>query len=283
MLDNRYINLVKTSFEVIQNSHVPLHSSKFSKKKYNQHQLLSLIILKEDIGKDYRDFTELIQIMVPLREMIGLKEVPHFTTLQKFMTRVPSLTFKIILKNVIRRLHQKGEKIKITSIDATGFTSSYASHYYSKRISKIRKSFIKASIAVDSDKLIIMGWKFSKVPVHDSQHARSLINQVQKITKSDCYTMDKGYDSEIIHKYIRENIGAESIIPVRKWNGYIYSGKYRMEMFQDFDEDKYGQRNMVETVFSMIKRRYGDTVRSRKYYNQTKEIKIRMILHNMNL
>ncbi|GAB7015845.1 hypothetical protein JCM10550A_12130 [Methanogenium cariaci] len=179
--------------------------------------------------------------------------------------------------------HKKGDKIKITSIDATGFTSSYASHYYSKRINKTRKSFIKASIAVDSNSLMIMGWKFSKFPVHDSRHAKSLINQVQKITKSECYTMDKGYDSENIHEYIRNTIGAESVIPVRKWGGNIYSGKYRMEMFRDFDQKKYGQRNMVETVFSMIKRKYGDTVRSRKYVNQVKEIKIRMILHNMTL
>jgi transposase len=95
--------------------------------------------------------------------------------------------------------------------------------------------------------------------------------------------MDKGYDSENIHEYIRNTIGAESVIPVRKWGGNIYSGKYRMEMFRDFDQKKYGQRNMVETVFSMIKRKYGDTVRSRKYVNQVKEIKIRMILHNMTL
>jgi hypothetical protein len=40
---------------------------------------------------------------------------------------------------------------------------------------------------------------------------------------------------------------------------------------------------MVETVFSVIKRRYGENVRSKKYYNQIKEIKIRMILHNMTL
>jgi len=273
---------VEVSLEVIRKSHVPLRSSKFSKKKYSQHQLLALIILKEEIGMDCRDFTELVQILSPIRETIKLKVVPHFTTLQKFLTRIPSLTFRIILNNVIRILHQKGDKIRITSIDSTGFTSSYASHYYSKRINKIRKNFIKASIAVDSDKLIVIGWKFSKQPVHDSQHARSLINQVQRITKSKCYTMDKGYDSEDIHKYIRESIGAESVIPVRKWNGNIYSGKYRMEMFENFNEEKYGQRNMVETVFSMIKRKYGDTVRSRKYYNQTKEIKIRMILHNLN-
>ena len=89
--------------------------------------------------------------------LVGLEEIPHYTTLQKFLSRIPSLTFRIILKNVIRRLHQKGEIIRITSIDSTGFTSSYASHYYSKRINKTRKSFIKASIAVDSDKLIILG------------------------------------------------------------------------------------------------------------------------------
>ncbi len=92
--------------------------------------------------------------------------------------------------------------------------------------------------------------------------------------------MDKGYDSEKIHQYIRENIGAESIIPVRKWNGNIYSGKYRKEMIENFNQEKYGQRNMVETVFSVIKRKYNENVRSRKYFNQIKEIKIRMLIHN---
>ncbi len=171
----------------------------------------------------------------------------------------------------------------MTSIDSTGFTSSCASHYYSKRINKTRRSFIKASIAVDSDKMTILSWKFSKLPVHDSKHAKSLINQVQRITSSECFTMDKGYDSEDIHRHIREIIGAESVIQVREWNGNVFSGKYRMEMFENFDQEKYGQRNMVETVFSILKRRYGDTVRSRKYYNQIKEIKIRMILHDMTL
>ena len=34
---------------------------------------------------------------------------------------------------------------------------------------------------------------------------------------------------------------------------------------------------------SMIRRKYGNTLRSRKYYNQLKEIKIRIVLHNMLL
>ena len=109
MSENWYINFVKTSLEVIRNSHVPLRSSKFSKKKYTQHQLLTLIILKEKIGKDYRDFTELLPNLTTITDIIQLEEIPHYTTLQKFLSRIPSLTFRIILKNVIRRLHQKGE------------------------------------------------------------------------------------------------------------------------------------------------------------------------------
>ena len=53
--------------------------------------------------------------------------------------------------------------------------------------------------------------------------------------------IDKGHDSEKIHQYIREIIGAESVIPVRKWNRNVCSGKYRIEMIENFNQEKYGQ------------------------------------------
>ena len=41
--------------------------------------------------------------------------------------------------------------------------------------------------------------------------------------------MDKGYDSESIHRQIREDLHSDSIIPLRSWNadyvgGYLPSG-----------------------------------------------------------
>ncbi len=93
--------------------------------------------------------------------------------------------------------------------------------------------------------------------------------------------MDKGYDSEDLHRRIREEIGADSVIPVRTWQGKIQSGKYRQEMFAAFDVDRYRERNKVETAFSVLKRRFGGDLKARKYRYQVKEIKIKLILHNL--
>ena len=130
MSENRYINLVKTSFGVIQNSHLPLHSSKFSKRRYTQHQLLTLIILKEEIGMDYREFTELMQVLTPIQDVLELKSIPHFTTLQKFLTRNPSLALKNILKCVIRLLHEKGEEIKNTPLSESSYQGTQQLHLF---------------------------------------------------------------------------------------------------------------------------------------------------------
>jgi len=72
-------------------------------------------------------------------------------------------------------------------------------------------------------------------------------------------------------QYIR--LTEAAISAVRASHLPLYSCKY--------SKKTYHRRNLVETVFSVLKRTLGESLRSRKYRLQAKEIKIKIILYNL--
>jgi hypothetical protein len=141
---------------------------------------------------------------------------------------------------------------------------------------------LKTSISVDTTQQIITGLKISQHPVHDIPHAEKLLKQCHRTRKSDLYVMDKGYDSEDIHELIRDTLNSCSLIPVRTRKRKRIFGYYRKRLSHSFDLEVYHQRNMVETVFSVLKRKYGESLKARKFRLQVKEIKIKVILYNLS-
>jgi hypothetical protein len=258
------------------------YSCKHSKKIYTQYQLLVLILFKDYRNQHYRDFVEDIDDMESIQQELELTTVPHFTTLQKFFCRIKTLYLRYAFRKTLDLFYSGNDSIPITAIDSSGFTSGYSSHYYSVRTGKIRKHFLKTSISVDTEKLVITGFIASKSRVHDTRHAQKLLRQCHKIRKSDCYVMDKGYDSEEIHRLIREDLNADSIIPIRSWNNDVVGGLYRQEMALHFDNVRYRKRQHVENRFSVLKRKFSGDLKSRKYFIQKKEIAGKMIVCNLH-
>ena len=97
MKSNKYTKFVDTSLETVQSSRLKLYSCKYSKHVYTEHQLLVLVLLKEYTGTDYRSFVELIDLMSNIKEKFDLDKIPHYTTLQKFVSRIPSGSVPIFL------------------------------------------------------------------------------------------------------------------------------------------------------------------------------------------
>ena len=94
--------------------------------------------------------------------------------------------------------------------------------------------------------------------------------------------MDKGSDSEEIHHQIRDTMDSISLIQIHERKRKRISGHYRRKMMMSFDSDLYHQRNKVETGFSVLKRKFGEALKARKYRLQVKEIKIKMILYTLS-
>ncbi len=57
------------------------HASPFSKKKFTQPQLFSVLVLKAFFKTDYRGITDILRDFSDLREVLELKSVPHYSTL----------------------------------------------------------------------------------------------------------------------------------------------------------------------------------------------------------
>jgi len=59
-------------------------------------------------------------------------------------------------------------------------------------------------------------------------------------------------------------MNAACIIPVREWkNSRTRRGYYRRKMAKNFDKKLYGERNKSETVFFVIKKKFGEELSSR--------------------
>jgi hypothetical protein len=69
--------------------------------------------------------------------------------------------------------------------------------------------------------------------------------------------MNKGYNFKTIQSLTREQLQAVAMIPLRHRKRKKIRGYSRRKMILGFDEELYRRRNIVETAFSILKRKYG--------------------------
>ena len=93
---------------------------------------------------------------------------------------------------------------------------------------------------------------------------------------------DKGYDSNKNHTYVIHELNAKSCIKVKKYFGQSGKGLIRKKAFKTFDEKAYHQRSKVETIFSVIKRKYGSVIKSKTYATQKNELLYRILAYNID-
>lgn len=99
--------------------------------------------------------------------------------------------------------------------DGTGLESRHVSHYFAFRRGKryIMSRWPKLTITCDDLTHLILSAKMSRGPGRDTREAPSLLRSTARRVRLRRALWDAGCDAEGIHRLIREELGAHSLIP----------------------------------------------------------------------
>jgi hypothetical protein len=146
-----------------------------------------------------------------------------------------------------------------------------------------KKKYAKLSIGSDVLKQIICKVKIRRAPTkHDNIDFKPIVKRISELRRISVVVVDKGYDSEENHVFVRTNLNGFSIIPPRyeKIPVWKTKGTYRKEMKRGYNKILYNQRNKNETIVSVIKRLFGEHITSRLIRMQNRELTFRCISYN---
>lgn len=282
MKESKYVRLAGIIYRVLMRSRIPLFSHKKSNHVFSLWQHIVLLTVRQYEGKSYRMFVEWLVEAYYLRMFLQLSHIPHYTTLQKFSSRINGTLLEKIISSFIL-LFTNISKI-FTGIDSTGFKITHASQYYAERTA-MRRKYAKLSIGADVLQQIICTIKIRRSPTrHDTIDFRPIITRTNNILPLSVVAADKGYDSEENHALVRELLHGYSIIPARYEHVPIWKthGIYRKQMKRGYSKLLYNQRNKNETIVSVIKRLFGEHIRSRLVRTQNRELSFRCIAYNVH-
>jgi hypothetical protein len=279
---NKFKKVTDFCYELFRIAELPLHFSKFSNKLYSVYQKLFLLVYKQFRKFTYEELLTDLSDNLSLKAYLGLNKLPNYTTLIKFAKNLPTnVLHKLVL--AFKELIPKPKKV---AIDATGMTLDNASQHYCKRIGlkSKKRPFMKTTFIVDIESYIILLCKMRKKPRHDVIDAKPMLKNLAKIYSPEILYADRGYDDNNIFKISFEILGAYPLILQKNifTPKHRKTGAYRKQTCDVFDYGEYLQRNKIETVNSMFKKRFGSSVKSRIDKIQKVEIFTRVIAYNID-
>ena len=282
IITSKYKKVADFCYKLFAEAGLMLHKSKFSNKLFTQYQHLFLLVYKQFRKFTYKELLEDLSDNITLRAYLGLNKLPEYTTLIKFAKRLSSKIFEKLITAFSMFIEQP-EKV---AIDGTGISLDNASPHYCKRIGKKyhKRPFLKLSVIVEIKRYMILQFKVRKKTRHDVIDAYPMVKKLARQYKPEAFYGDRGYDSEKLFKIVFEELGAYPLSLQKRLDvpKYKRKGRYRKETVDVFDYGEYLQRNKVETAFSILKRKFGFSIKSKDIKMQKVEAMSRIVAYNID-
>ena len=257
------LTFARTAWEVGR-AVLPPYRTAFSKHPFTQPQLLGILCLMRYEDWTFREAEVRLREHRELRQALGLKSVPDFTTLYRFLKRLEEPRLVRAVDETVRRLHgvgQGGRKRARVAVDATGLASGAVSTFFVRRLHHHGQKplpgryWLKWIVVVDLDRQCVLAQRARRGPWNDCGSLPAVVETASQQTRVGWVLADAEFDSERNHTYIRQRLGAQSVIPAQRGKKTWHVRGVRAEMRRAFPQKVYRRRALIETVFSSVKRK----------------------------
>ena len=154
----------------------------------------------------------------------------------------------------------------VVAVDSTGMKVTSRGDWMREKHGVERKGWIKVHVAVDVETRRPITFEITDERITDQDMVKPMLTDI-KLKDS---LMDGAYDKEEVFKFLKEKGVAMPGIKIRK-NAIIKAGSERAKSVLEFKKygydswkkvRRYGRRWAAESVFSAIKRIFGENVRA---------------------
>lgn len=264
---------------------LPPYRTRFSKHQFTQPQLLAVLCLMRYEDWTFREAETRLREHQELRSALQLQAVPDYTTLYRFLRRLEDDTVERGLSETVRRLRGRRRRPVSAAIDGTGLSYNSVSTFFVRRMeqhaehSSRHRHWLKWVIVVDVQQQILLAQRAHQGPGSDVRALPGLLEVAARGAPLRLVLADAEFDSEPNHEFIRQRLGAQSIIPAKRRS--IPQGTIRNQMFRAFPKKPYRQRAKIETIFSVVKRKLSSRAPGRSLAIQIRQALLLGLTYNL--
>lgn len=246
-------------------------------------------------GVVYKAYTTMSgrRFMTDLREAEAKALVcksPSFASNARYLEN-PELT--PLLKSLIEQSASPLRAVETDfAVDSSGFSTNTYDRWYDHRYGKMRSEvkWVKVHLMCGVKTHVVTSAEVTPTETADAPQLPELVNTTAKTFTISEVAADKAYSSRKNLNAIN-NVGGIPFIPFKSYSKGSQGNKkfdglwYRMWHFYSYNRDafleRYHKRSNAETVFSMIKMKFGGSVRAKTPIAQVNEVLCKVLCHNI--
>ncbi len=210
---------------------------------------------------------------------------PSFNLVSRYISN-PDL--RPVITDLVERSAGPLRAIESTfAVDRSGFSTCRFDRWYDAKWGKEKsqRQWLKAHLVSGTQTNVVTSVAITQNNVHDAPMLPGLLESTSRQFRMIEVSADKAYLSNANLEEI-ERLGAYPYIPFKSNTTGEGSPMWkRLYAYFTLNEEAfnrhYHQRSNVETTFSMIKGKFGDSVRSKSEPGQVNEIMLKVLCHNI--